>query len=307
MVLAAFLQMKLFQSRFTKFTVVLFLILLSLGSVFSDEAIDWIGSHSSKELEGGESDSGGGAKKIYYYWQIQSLKRAVSPRYIRIMDISNYVSTNNFLNKGILFTYNGLKNTDISLCGNFSSWRCIPMQRNRYGIYYTVIPANYQSRNEEDFTSYDYKFQVDGIFVHDPENKSKAEDGEGSFYSIYNLESTDFEKNVSARVIDSEIHDDLDFKTVEFRIYKPEANTIALIGSFNQWNPEHDYLVKQRNGLFVLRKKLKSGDYLYYYQVDGEAMVDTYNPETRFRPETEELCSYLKVPDSHKSVMAGKE
>jgi 1,4-alpha-glucan branching enzyme len=96
-------------------------------------------------------------------------------------------------------------------------------------------------------------------------------------------------------VIDSELDNDLDFKLVEFRIYMPEANTIALVGDFNQWNPEHDYLYKESTGRFILRKKLKPGEYLYNYIADGHTIMDTFNSETRYRVETDDLCSYLKI------------
>ncbi|MDX1961030.1 MAG: carbohydrate-binding module 48 [Leptospiraceae bacterium] len=282
----------MFKSKFIR--ILLFLtIFLALGKTFGEDAIEWIGSYSSKEIEGSSGESN--KDKVYYYWQIQSLKRAVSPRYIRLIDVENYVKTSSFLQKGVLFTYNGLKSNEVELCGNFYSWKCVPMQRNRYGIYYIVIPANFKGRNEEPKTSYEYKFKVDGIFDFDPNNSERMEDGEGSYYSMFEVMNVDSEKHVSARVIDSETNEDVDFKIVEFRIYKPNAGTVALIGDFNQWNPEHDYLKKDRDGIFVLRKKLKPGEYLYYYVVDGDAELDTYNSETRYRVETEELCSYLVV------------
>jgi 1,4-alpha-glucan branching enzyme len=84
-------------------------------------------------------------------------------------------------------------------------------------------------------------------------------------------------------------------KLVEFRIYMPEANTIALVGDFNQWNPELDYLYKESTGRFILRKKLKPGEYLYNYIADGHTIMDTFNSETRYRVETDDLCSYLKI------------
>jgi len=126
-------------------------------------------------------------------------------------------------------------------------------------------------------------------------NPEKTEDGEGSFYSIYTLPGKDFEKQLTYRIIDSELDNDLDFKMVEFRIYVPEANTIALVGDFNQWNPEHDYLTKEPTGLFVLKKKLKPGEYLYNFIIDGQTSLDTFNSETRYRVETDDLCSYLRI------------
>jgi 1,4-alpha-glucan branching enzyme len=282
------------NKKIYKRTIILLLSLFSLGGIFSEEAIDWLGSYSSQELEG-NIDRDNTLNKIYYYWQIQSLKRAVSPRYIRLIDIDNYIVNNSLLNKGILFTYNGIRNEVVEVCGNFSNWRCLPMQRNRFGIYYAVVPPLFKGKDDTDKTVFEYKFRVDGIFDFDPVNREKTEDGEGSFYSIYKLPGKDFEKQVTYRVIDSELDNDLDFKLVEFRIYMPEANTIALVGDFNQWNPEHDYLYKESTGRFILRKKLKPGEYLYNYIADGHTIMDTFNSETRYRVETDDLCSYLKI------------
>ncbi len=278
-----------------KFLFLFFILIFSLGTILSQESLEWIGSYSSKELENSQITSEK-EKKIYYYWQIQSLKRAISPRYIRVLDISEYGKNGSFLAKGVLFTYQGIKNNEVEICGNFSSWRCVPMQRNRYGIYYKIVKSGLEDRNENKISKLSYKFRIDGIFDYDSNNPHREEDGKGSFYSIYQIEREDFEKNITYRIIDREIDDDIDFKTVEFRIYSPNSNTIAIVGDFNQWNPEHDYLVKSDDGIFRLRKRLKPGDYLYYYIIDGKPSLDIFNHETRYREETEELCSYISVP-----------
>lgn len=277
--------------------VLLFLFLTLFGfRVIGQDTVDWIGSYSSKELEGSVEKVSN--NKIYFYWQIASLKRAISPRYIKMIDIDAYAKRGQFLNSGILFTYNGIKNTEVSICGNFSSWRCLPMTKNKYGIFHILVPADYKNRNDEPVISYNYKFRIDNLFDYDIENTNRFSDGAGSYYSEYLLENIDFEKQVSARVITEELSEDLDFITVEFQIYKPNASVIALVGNFNQWNPEHDYLQKDRNGVFKLRKKLPPGEYLYNYIVDGEKILDTFNSETRHRVETDELSSYLKVVDT---------
>jgi hypothetical protein len=278
-----------------KILILFFLLLIAFGKPLSQEALDWVGSYSSRELEA--VDEVEDNKKIYYYWQIQSLKRVVSPRYIRLLDISEYSLNGSFLRKGVLFTYNGLSNAEVEVCGNFSSWKCIPMTRNRYGIFFKLIPTDLFGRNEERIQKFEYKFRIDGIFDYDPSNPNREEDGKGSFFSTYTIEKQDFEKNITYKIIDREIDEDLDFKTVEFQIYNPNASTIALVGDFNQWNPEHDYLSKKKNGVFSLRKKLRPGTYLYYYIVDGKPSLDIFNHETRYRAETEELCSYIFISD----------
>ena len=206
----------------------LFLSLFGFG-VIGQDTVDWVGSYSSKELEGTEEKVTN--NKIYFYWQIASLKRAIPPRYIKMIDIDAYAKRGQFLNSGILFTYNGLKNSDVSICGNFSSWRCIPMTKNKFGVFHALIPANFKNRKEEAVVSYEYKFKVDNLFDFDVENSNRHSDGAGSYYSEYLLENFDFEKHISARVISDEMTEDLDFITVEFQIYKPNASVISLVGN----------------------------------------------------------------------------
>jgi 1,4-alpha-glucan branching enzyme len=274
--------------------LVLSLILLFFAfSVIGQDSVEWIGSYSSKELEGGEKKD----SKTYFYWQIENLKRAVPPRYIKLVDIENYRTNGKFINKGILFTYFGLKNSEISLCANFTTWRCIPMKKNRFGVFYIVANPEIKNRKEEIIKQVEYKFKVDNLFETDPLNSEKVSDGSGSYYSEYIVEDFEVSKQTYAEIIKEEMLDDLDFMIVEFKIYQPKASVISLVGDFNGWNPEHDYLKKESNGIFILRKKLRPGEYLYNYIVDGEKILDVYNPETRHRVQTDELSSYIKLTD----------
>jgi 1,4-alpha-glucan branching enzyme len=88
-----------------------------------------------------------------------------------------------------------------------------------------------------------------------------------------------------------------DLRTVRFQIYLPNAEVVSLVGDFNEWNPENDFLKKDRNGVFFLEKKLLPKDF-YHYQfiVDGEYQVDTYNPITNVKSDTGESVSSIEVP-----------
>lgn len=46
----------------------------------------------------------------------------------------------------------------------------VSMQRNRYGIYYTIVPPTLKDKDDREKTVYEYKFRVDGIFDYDPVN-----------------------------------------------------------------------------------------------------------------------------------------
>ena len=271
-------------------------ILLSSLTIFSQKIAEQQGQYSAEDFERNLHVE----NKVYYYWQIQSLKKAVSPRYIRLVDIENYTQNSDLMKKGVLFTFNGLRNATVEVCGNFISWKCRQMKRNRYGIYYTMIKPD--SIGDLGRFEMEYKFKVDGFYEFDPVNPDKTEDYAGSYISRFVLEHMDPDKFSRATVMDHSWGEENTLRTIEFKAYFPGASTVAVAGNFNHWDNEMDFLKKQQTGIFRLHKKLKPGDYYYYYIVDGEIRLDTYNPETRLMVETSEIASYLKVEDRNSRV-----
>ena len=83
---------------------------------------------------------------------------------------------------------------------------------------------------------------------------------------------------------------------MEFAIYLPKVRNLTLVGSFNNWNPEHDPMLAEGNGMFRRKIKLEAGEYIYKFIAEGKWMLDKYNSETRFDPNIQELGSFLKVP-----------
>jgi hypothetical protein len=277
------------------FLISLVLLLSSGGVLFSEEAFEWIGGYSSQEWEGGESDQD--ETKTYYQWQIDSLKKAVSPRYIRLLDIHEYASSGKILNRGILFTYTGLRNKSVFLCGNFSQWECIPMRKNRFGIFYSIVPPTATDENYQQITTYNYKFKVDGIYLYDPENPEQEKDGSGSYLSTYYLEKVDKDKFASSQILEDSNEEEENLRTVLFRAYLPDKETVSVTGNFNNWNYDTDYLKKNPDGTFEIKIKLLPGIYHYQFIADGEILVDTYNPNVKIREPFEELVSEIKVPN----------
>jgi 1,4-alpha-glucan branching enzyme len=243
--------------------------------------------------------------KMYYQWQIDSLKRAVSPRYIRLLDIYKYAESGKILNKGILFSYTGLKNYEVELCGNFSNWKCLPMRKNQYGVFYAMIPPTSIDEEFKRLTVYQYKFKVDGLFEYDPENQEIQPDDSGSFFSIYHLDKTDKDKFSSTIVLEDSENEEHYLRTVKFQIYLPEKDSVSVAGDFNNWNIESDYMRKLPNGIFELEKKLLPGTYYYQFVADGESLVDKFNPNVKVREPYDELVSELVV-EERKTVMERK-
>lgn len=259
----------------------------------AEEAENWMGAFRSVDYEEGEEALP--EEKIYYFWQLENLRKAVPPRFIRFVDTASSLRTGKLLNRGVLFSFEGLANDEVSVCGEFNHWQCIPLQKNDKGIFYGVVDI-VEADLYEPKPAYEYKFRVDGIFTHDPENSDTVEDGSGSLISRIAYRAPGADKQASVRVLEDSPYEEKEFRTVEFRIFQPQAETVSLIGDFNHWDPETDFLEKERNGVYRLVKKLKPGEYQYNFVVDGKIILDTYNPLTLLREDTGEISSALVVP-----------
>jgi hypothetical protein len=67
---------------------------------------------------------------------------------------------------------------------------------------------------------------------------------------------------------------------VTFQLLRyPDANVVALAGSFNNWNQSQTLFAKDGDR-WICRIKLEPGKYLYKFIVDGDWMVDPDNPAT---------------------------
>ncbi|AXR61596.1 carbohydrate-binding protein [Leptospira mayottensis] len=274
--------------------LLILLLTISVAIGADEDAGNWIGSFSSEDyedfLEPVEKE------KIYYYWQMEKLKKAVAPRYIRYIDSALSLETGKLLNRGILFTFEGIENEEVSICGNFSLWRCVPLKKNSHGVFYIVFDPESRDTIREELKILEYKFRVDGLFTHDPSNPDLAEDGNGSLVSKLVAIPSGPDKFATTRILEDSPYEELEYRTVEFRIYAPDAEMITLVGDFNHWDPEEDVL-KKDNEVFTLIKKMKPGNYLYNFVQDGKIILDTFNQNTRLREDTGEISSYLTVPE----------
>ncbi|MEM8962137.1 MAG: isoamylase early set domain-containing protein [Acidobacteriota bacterium] len=68
---------------------------------------------------------------------------------------------------------------------------------------------------------------------------------------------------------------------VTFKVPPPvEADQVALVGEFNEWEPEAHRLKKRKDGSFSLTVSLDSGrDYRFRYLVDGEVWTNDDEPD----------------------------
>ena len=220
--------------------------------------------------------------KVEKYENLRNLRTSSAPQALSMVNVRNIGTDTGIIHEGILFTYANRNARNVQIAGNFSNWRPIVMTRSNHGVWY------YFQKSDSAETIYSYKYLVDGTWTMDPQNSSRYYDNVISFVSFVSAAEKRFSRQVSYRILDK--------NTVEFRVYNPTARLISLVGDFNNWNPEHDLMVKGTDGIWRLTKKLQSGrSYNYNFFVDGEWEVDLYN-ENSGSNQLGILCSILVLP-----------
>ncbi len=219
-------------------------------------------------------------KSIEYYNNLQSLKLPHSPYEMKIIKTENLGKEKSVVESGILLTYKNRYAGNIKIAGDFSNWKPVDMFRGKYGVWYYFLTDLYEKKMIR------YKFIADGIWILDPMNTERENDDSGSYVSVlYPLCQKDNNK-LTYRFIEP--------YQVEFRIFKPKAKFVSIVGDFNNWNPENDLLEKDKSGVWNLQKRLSPGLYKYKYIVDGDWILDLYNEKTA-GDEAEGICSLLKI------------
>lgn len=218
-----------------------------------------------------------------YEYKLSYLKEAHPPKPLKLIR-NRSDKTTTTLETGILFTYKNRKASEVNIAGDFSGWNTIKMHKSENGVWYYFL-SNYTK-----LPQLRYKFMVDGIWLYDPVNPYKEADGAGSYVSLVNTAITPINKQVTYR----EIHRNKKYAYLEFRIYKPNASYVSVVGDFNNWNPENDVLKRDSNGIWHLRKKIQLGKYRYRFIIDGNKTLDLYNSRTASDP-AGEICSLLII------------
>ncbi len=264
-------------------------------SVFFSASLqaEWVGSYDSSAISEAQGDP-----VVYSLETIEKLRRSVSPRYVRVLD---WRGPKPGLVKGILFTCEALRSSDVSLAGDFSAWKPLAMQRNRNGIFFYILPIRELEEGVR-VRRYRYKFQSAGIWFHDPRNPQRTDDGLGGYISEYELEKEDTNRQISFRVL-REAKPGSE-RLVEFAAHekalgraagRSRVTNVSIVGDFNNWNADHDWLKRDEEGIYRLRLRLPPGEYSYRLVVDGKWVLDPYNPQTRKHSRLDDLVSFAVV------------
>lgn len=83
-------------------------------------------------------------------------------------------------------------------------------------------------------------------------------------------------------------------KPVNFFCTAPQAQSVFLVGDFNQWNPKAAPMKRQPDGNWLTQVTLKHGHHRYLFLVDGAPVLDP-RAQGVSRNEKNERVSLLAV------------
>ncbi|MEW5950616.1 MAG: hypothetical protein GX447_05535 [Elusimicrobia bacterium] len=69
-----------------------------------------------------------------------------------------------------------------------------------------------------------------------------------------------------------------ELKMISFSIKTKKSGEIYLAGDFNKWKKNDIKLIKKENGSYETMIALPQGTYKYVFYIDGEKILDPYNP-----------------------------
>ncbi len=73
-------------------------------------------------------------------------------------------------------------------------------------------------------------------------------------------------------------------RTIRFECSAPDAESVAVAGTFNGWAPENGLMEKQENGRWLKELQLEPGSYEYCIVVDGVYHPDPRSSQTTLTP-----------------------
>lgn len=168
---------------------------------------------------------------------------------------------------GVEFVYSGASAKSVSVAGSFNDWNASknPLSADKKGVWRLLLPLP--------AGVHQYKFVVDGQWARDASNPADTDDGLGGKNSVVEVKTAAAHHRAVAQGGPKISKEGATF------VYKnPSAKTVFAAGDFNQWNASSDALARQKDGSWLLTKKLPVGKYNYKFVVDGQWQADPANP-----------------------------
>jgi hypothetical protein len=137
---------------------------------------------------------------------------------------------------------------EVILTGSFNGWNEQELKMNK-------VPEGWKLNAELPPGRYEYKFIVDGEWMHDPVNKEKVKNEHETFNSVLYVTTP---------------------VTFTLNGY-PDAQEVILTGDFNNWN-EHKPQMTRVGDVWMVTVPLYGGKQTYKFIIDGKWITDPANP-----------------------------
>ena len=148
-----------------------------------------------------------------------------------------------------VFHLNGYPNAkEVILAGSFNNWNEQALQMNK-------VPDGWELHAQLPPGRYEYKFIVEGEWMHDPENPEKVKNEHQTFNSVL------------------AITEPVVFKLNGY----PNAKEVILAGSFNNWNTHKQPMTWIGDG-WLVTIPLFGGKHTYKFIIDGKWITDPDKP-----------------------------
>jgi hypothetical protein len=137
---------------------------------------------------------------------------------------------------------------EVILTGSFNGWNEQELKMNK-------VPEGWRLSAELPPGRYEYKFIVDGEWMHDPVNKEKVRNEHETFNSVL-------------------------FVTIPVNFHLKgyeDAKEVFLAGSFNNWHEKKTQMSRSGNG-WTVTVPLFGGKQTYKFIIDGKWITDPANP-----------------------------
>ena len=139
---------------------------------------------------------------------------------------------------------------------------------NDNGVHVLVVAT------PRDVSALRYRLVVDGVWTIDPHAPSEVTDRWGVRISEFQVPVT-ATATVEYPAVSAE-------GLVEFRILAESGQSVALVGSFNGWDPFMTPMTETRPGVYSRIVRLTEGEHLYYFRIDGLRLPDPHNAARRW-------------------------
>ncbi|MBU0679638.1 MAG: hypothetical protein KJ626_16165, partial [Verrucomicrobia bacterium] len=165
----------------------------------------------------------------------------------------------------VVVQYENQNAKSVLLAGEFNSWAMDPMRRLGNGVWRTTLQLPEGS--------YGYKFIVDGEWIFDPnsDERKKVNGVENSLLTV----SSDVVA-VSPGPEGSPATEDA--LPVTFRFYAPQVDSMAVVGTFNDWNGSRNPMIRSGD-IWECTVSLSEGTYEYKFKSGESWWIDPNNPQ----------------------------